>query len=60
MRSGLRREFFEDSVIGDENTGDMEVFTRFYTDGYTDAELIAALNDGAAPAFGRGGKAAGH
>ena len=46
MRSGIRREFFDDShglIEGDTNNEAFEEWKKFYRDGYTDEELLAEL-----------------
>ena len=40
MQSGIQREFFTN-----EEQHDMELFKKYYNDGFTDGELIAALNN---------------
>ncbi|MBP5581775.1 MAG: beta-lactamase family protein, partial [Ruminococcus sp.] len=53
MKSGIRREFFDDThglVEGDTNNEAFEEWKKFYSDGYTDEELLAELF-AAEPAF---------
>ena len=51
MQSGLRREFFPDEAL--EN--DPDLMKKYYTDGFSDEELLTALYD-AEPGFAPGAK----
>ena len=51
MQSGLRREFFPDEAL--EN--DPELMKKYYTDGFSDEELLTALYD-EEPGFAPGAK----